>query len=420
MKIFKKSISFTAFAILTFFLNLQCMEIGEINRIELNLDNHHLYNKLLNESNHDTTKALLKITENFISYINNIGEKQALALAQKLIENKANVNGTNIYKETPLIFAIKNENICLIDLLIKKGALVNGNIIAPLHGNNPLKQAITLANLNIIKFLVEKKGADVNYVVQINQNTPLFEALYFSQFNAIKYAPIISYLLSQGADPNKEIRGHSALTYAKTFQNSTIANLLREYNPNNIEPNSIELIDSFRQNNQSLRQLERNQRRSHVPSYLEEDLELRSIRQELVQLMTKFTSLQTELTNIFAIETEIAAQQQPIQEFSQINQLESHKAAAKTLQIIAKQQDKKTGRTALIDAAQAKLTSLVQELLANGSNAGIKDKTGNTALDYACKNGDQNTIDLLIMPTGEALKNEYTTELDAIELFKNK
>ena len=120
------------------------------------------------------------------------------------------------------------------------------------------------------------------------------------------------------------------------------------------------------------------------------------------------------------ITTERAAQQQIIQELSQINRLKSQSLDTKTLQLIAKQQDRKTGRTALIDAAQAKLTSFVQQLLKAGADPRIKDKTGKTALQYAFENKDQEMIKILIIPTSEALKNEYTTELDDIELFKNK
>ena len=58
-------------------------------------------------------------------------------------------------------------------------------------------------------------------------------------------------------------------------------------------------------------------------------------------------------------------------------------------------QDKEEGFTALMYAAAEGQTKVVQVLLAHGANAPITDKDGDTALDFAKKNGHREAVEIL-------------------------
>lgn len=76
------------------------------------------------------------------------------------------------------------------------------------------------------------------------------------------------------------------------------------------------------------------------------------------------------------------------------------------------QRDAQTGKTVLIEAAQQKNVSIVQQLLDCEADAGIVDNDGKSALEYAYINNDQETINILIIPTGKAFKALIDLNLD--------
>lgn len=113
----------------------------------------------------------------------------------RLINAGVNLDPTDTMGDTPLAIACHNGNLELVQLLIAKGADVNGN--SGQHGR-PVHRAILRNNLDSLKALVEK-GADFTSCHSI-LGTPLQAAC--GQDREIE---IMEYLVEQkGADPNAE------------------------------------------------------------------------------------------------------------------------------------------------------------------------------------------------------------------------
>lgn len=92
------------------------------------------------------------------SQCNNIFDAIALdniIKANEILKIGINVNQKNLFGNTPLIEAIKNENEDFVNLLLKNGADVN---LENDKGNTPLKVAKVYTNDSIIK-LLESTGA---------------------------------------------------------------------------------------------------------------------------------------------------------------------------------------------------------------------------------------------------------------------
>jgi ankyrin repeat protein len=229
MTIFKKLISLCALILIISFMHLQSMEVGESDYGLLNAHAQECYEQLMQENNNDVTKSLLQITKKFSTFVSKVEEPQALAVTKKLIENEADVNGIAKYKATPLIFAVMNKNQKLADLLISHGAYVNGNPtkeLVPLDGNTPLMEAIVQDDLDMVRFLIDKAGANVNFQDPRCGQTALHTATQFAEIYINKIS-IIKFLLSKKADytiPDHE--GNTPLSIAQQYPTNDIENLL--------------------------------------------------------------------------------------------------------------------------------------------------------------------------------------------------
>jgi ankyrin repeat protein len=116
--------------------------------------------------------------------------------------------------ENALMLAALKKQGDIVDLLLKKGAIVNKNGWGPLH------YAATSGDTNIIKALL-KAGAFINALAP-NQNTPLMMAVLFGGEKAVKL------LLSHGANPHlRNNAGRSAIDLAHNHHKDRIIKVLQ-------------------------------------------------------------------------------------------------------------------------------------------------------------------------------------------------
>jgi len=108
--------------------------------------------------------------------------------------------GTDIYKRsnyyTPLMNAIKINHHSITKFLIDQ---INKNFIEI----TPLIYTIRCHNRNFVKYLIKKCNIDVNEIV--NNSTPLMTAIFINKIIAVKH------LVEAGADINKINNGHMIL-----------------------------------------------------------------------------------------------------------------------------------------------------------------------------------------------------------------
>jgi hypothetical protein len=140
---------------------------------------------------------------------------QKLELVQLLLENGANVKANN--NSALSIAAANDKNGQLIQLLIEKGADVNAKDES---GETPLVRAMYYnPNLEIIRLLIEK-GADINAKGN-NGETPLFNAINWGT------ADIFRLLIEKGADVNaKNNDGDTPLKFARRFGSQEYVSML--------------------------------------------------------------------------------------------------------------------------------------------------------------------------------------------------
>lgn len=130
--------------------------------------------------------------------------KGRLRKVRRLIKKGADVNTTNSRGETPLMHAIQNQHLPVVQLLVEAGADVNAKNIDEI---NPLAVAFINYRLDIAEFLIGL-GADVNYS-DSKGNTDLMSAARRGDTDAA------SLLLDYGADINaKNTDGQTPLINA--------------------------------------------------------------------------------------------------------------------------------------------------------------------------------------------------------------
>lgn len=115
----------------------------------------------------------------------------SLEVIRLLLEKSANVDTSAKDGMTPIFFAIKAENLKIVNLLLKQSPSLE--IYESFEGYNPLLLAVEKGNLEVVKSLVEH-GANVN--VSLRHSNEL-TAIELARRN--NYMEIAGYLRSAGA-----------------------------------------------------------------------------------------------------------------------------------------------------------------------------------------------------------------------------
>jgi len=183
----------------------------------------------------------------FLLYYNNkrpMSQQQLLKILSKeknKFETLLNFEFKQRNHFTPLMLAIKNENIKIIKYLIEYGANINKR---NKNGYTPLIVAIKKKkNNDIVKYLIDN-GADVNQRT-VNGDSPLMEAC------KKRNKPVIKYLIKNGAEINIENKeGETPLTISIVNNDMNIAKYLIKHgadihkrNKDGITPSDILCYD---------------------------------------------------------------------------------------------------------------------------------------------------------------------------------
>ncbi len=251
---------------------------------------------------------------------------------------KTNVNTCDIYKKTPLIYALKNGNKDMVSNLIKVGAHVNGNADSNL---NPLTFAINSGQIELVNILLHA-GADVN-LHGLDGKTPLIHAiekgnkeivlalLNKTNVNACdnkkktplmysKNSEITEALINLGANINViDNTGKTPLMYASTLRKSDVVLVLLEhyYDSNNKNINidqtdnggktallyaahlsSKEVIKALLKNSASVESKDKNNR--NLQFYLKQNKQFRNQKaaKEIKVLVKKYTQNNSNAHNL--------------------------------------------------------------------------------------------------------------------------
>lgn len=159
-------------------------------------------------------------------------------IASFLLKNGADVNGCNKFC-IPMIFAARNGNVKLMQLLLKKGASIsNKGVIFEKRTDvgyeySPLESAIMSSNLDAVKFLLKKEAS-----LTQKRTSPLSVAVEFSNREMLEYllsikAPDLQqalfktiekgnissfkYLIEKGAEIEGNFSGQSPLSCAAAY-----------------------------------------------------------------------------------------------------------------------------------------------------------------------------------------------------------
>lgn len=125
------------------------------------------------------------------------------------LDNSFNINLTDDFENTALIFAVDDEDIEMLRILVKNGADLN---VKNREKDSALNYAIQYNLQEIAEFLI-KNGSDVN-IKGYNGITPLMNAV------AINNKYITKLLISSGANVNaRDDEGNPALNYAVVNNN---------------------------------------------------------------------------------------------------------------------------------------------------------------------------------------------------------
>ncbi|GJQ87249.1 hypothetical protein Trydic_g20277 [Trypoxylus dichotomus] len=137
-------------------------------------------------------------------------------IVRMLFNYKADVNFRDKYDRMPFSVAIKTGNVDLVECLLKNGARVN---LGDAHSSVPLINAIEMNDKDIVRTLLDH-NADVNFMNKYDR-TPLYWAIENES------EEIIEMLLRDGAHINVvDIYGWTPLTYAIRRNKSSIQTLL--------------------------------------------------------------------------------------------------------------------------------------------------------------------------------------------------
>lgn len=150
------------------------------------------------------------VEELFSAVINNETKK-----VKTLLNKGVNINSTNIYGETALMFAVRDKK--MLKFLLKSGANAS---IASRFGTTALMHAAVHGDIEIVKMLLSA-GAYVNATDIHGRSALLFAA-------ADGRDEIVNILLLSGADTNlKDSTGSTAACYAKAGDHKKVKKLLK-------------------------------------------------------------------------------------------------------------------------------------------------------------------------------------------------
>ena len=135
-----------------------------------------------------------------------------------LLQKGADVNATNVYGITPLLYAVDLGNVKLVKLLLDHGANVN---YLPPYDPGALTMAI-LHNQDSVLHLLLDHRANPDLTDKFGF-TPLTYAIYYGNYNAA------DLLLYYGADPNKRFNGWSPVDLSCYFDDTLMLKMLIYY-----------------------------------------------------------------------------------------------------------------------------------------------------------------------------------------------
>src|SRR5580658_1171410 len=147
-------------------------------------------------------------------------EARDTATVHSLLKQKIDVNTPQPDGTTALHWAVRQDDLETVDLLIRAGANVKA---ANRFGATPLSLAATSGNAAMIEKLL-KAGEDANAVVSESGDTALMVAARTGKPDAV------AMLLNHGADVNKtNAQGQTALMWAAAERNSAAVQVLIEH-----------------------------------------------------------------------------------------------------------------------------------------------------------------------------------------------
>ena len=136
---------------------------------------------------------------------------------EQIIENELNEN-----EESLLFYALHHKcSFDTIKLLIDSGIDIYK---CDDHGVSLLDEAIVTGDLELVRYLVDEKGMDVNMTKRKSGFTPLMQAASYG------YTDIVRYLLEKGADIHaRDSSNLNVIEYTKKLQRKNMQKFLEEY-----------------------------------------------------------------------------------------------------------------------------------------------------------------------------------------------
>jgi len=161
------------------------------------------------------------------------GKKETLV--KYLIDHGAQVNQEPEFGDRHLISAIKTKSIKIVEWLVDSGI-----ILTPNETYYPLLETVKTQNLEMVKSIIEKGGAETNINEEEDQkgNTPLIVAINNNSLN------ILQYLMNHGADIHKKNKwGISPFIMAMRQDNTKIIEIIRKNSCSSSHENCDEEVE---------------------------------------------------------------------------------------------------------------------------------------------------------------------------------
>jgi ankyrin repeat protein len=149
-----------------------------------------------------------------------IRENNYLKIKQ-CVKNGDNLNIEIEDEGSLLCYALRQKcSFDIIELLVENGASLS---YLSDNGVGILDEAIILADMEILKYLIEDKRLDITKTTRKSGFTPLIQAACYG------YIDVVKYLLKMGADINeKDNFGMDALSYSKKLQQKNMKEFLEK------------------------------------------------------------------------------------------------------------------------------------------------------------------------------------------------